>query len=115
VTKTVRAAFEHETVTLKVDEILPTKNIDDTIKRQTKYLQIVASIKELGIIEPPVVHRQGKSAFTVLDGNARLSALRQLGIDTVECLVATDDENCALRSGCCAPSTALFGACRLYP
>jgi ParB-like chromosome segregation protein Spo0J len=93
VTRTVRAGFEFESVTLNVDEILPTKNIDDTMKGQTKYLQIVASIKELGIVEPPVVYRQGKGKYTVLDGNARLSALKQLGIETVECLVATDDES----------------------
>ncbi|HTR56143.1 MAG TPA: plasmid partitioning protein RepB C-terminal domain-containing protein [Kofleriaceae bacterium] len=91
-TKAVKAGFELDTVRLNLDDILMTKQIDAAIKAQTKYMQIVASIKELGIIEPPIVYPQGRGKYMLLDGHARIHALRDLGITEVDCLIATDDE-----------------------
>ncbi len=92
--KPIRTGFELEGVTLKLDEILVTKQLEEGGKHSNKYIQIVASIRELGIIEPPIVFRpkDGGGRYLLLDGNARVHALRELGIDEVQCLVAVDDE-----------------------
>jgi ParB-like chromosome segregation protein Spo0J len=59
-----------------------------------KYAQIVASVREVGIIEPPVVSRdpQSRSKYILLDGHLRVEALKDLGETEVTCLVSTDDE-----------------------
>ena len=59
-----------------------------------KYGQIAASIREVGIIEPPVVVRLpgASDRYRLLDGHLRLDILRERGDADVVCLVATDDE-----------------------
>jgi len=87
-------AFEPDTKLLTLSEILPTKQLSAAIKKSKKYKQITASIREVGIIEPPIVAQQkGKSRkFLLLDGHLRIEVLRDLAIDEVTCLAATDDE-----------------------
>ena len=48
--------------------------------KSPKYSQIVASIREIGIIEPPVVSRdaQSRGRYILLDGHLRLEALKEL-------------------------------------
>jgi hypothetical protein len=58
----------------------------------SKYRRIAASIREVGIIEPLVVHPQKDGQFTLLDGHLRLDVLKESGERTVDCLVAFDDE-----------------------
>ena len=53
----------------------------------------MASIKEIGVIEPPVVTKDKKSGlYIILDGHLRIEALKQNGSTDVTCLVSTDDE-----------------------
>lgn len=87
-------AFEPDSKLLALSEILPTKQLSAAVKKSKKYQQITASIREVGIIEPPIVARQkGKSRkFLLLDGHLRIEVLRDLAIDEVTCLAATDDE-----------------------
>ena len=60
-----------------------------------KYGQIAASIREVGLIEPPVVARAAgqDGSFILLDGHVRLHVLKEMGETSVICLVATDDES----------------------
>jgi len=90
----VEIAFEPKCVTVSLDDILPTKKTNHQIKKSRKYLQIAASILEIGIIEPPVVAkiRNKKQKFLLLDGHLRIEALRESDTKEVTCLVATDDE-----------------------
>ncbi len=90
----VTMAFEPEGKLLTLSDILPTKQLAAAIKKSKKYQQITASIREIGIIEPPIVARQrGRSKkFLLLDGHLRIEVLKDLEIDEVTCLVATDDE-----------------------
>ncbi len=64
------------------------------IKRSVKYATIMASIKEVGIIEPPVVARDRavSGKYLLLDGHLRIEVLKDTGAEDVVCLVATDDE-----------------------
>jgi hypothetical protein len=92
--KRVSMAFEAETVFVELANILPVKQFPGRIQKTQKYRQIAASIQEIGIIEPPVVARErnGGGKFLMLDGHLRIEVLKELGVEGVACLVATDDE-----------------------
>lgn len=90
----IRIGFSLETIELDRHQIMPLKAVGDAVLSSHKFRQIVASIREVGIIEPPVVSpdRTQKKFYLLLDGHLRLHALKELGIDRVTCLVSTDDE-----------------------
>lgn len=90
----VSMAFEPDSVLISLSEILPLKKLPATTKKSRKYQQVAASIREVGIIEPPMVTRQKgkKEKFLLLDGHLRIEVLKELEIEEVTCLVATDDE-----------------------
>ena len=92
--KQVELACEGTVRTLAIYNILPLRKISKATKATVKYRQISASMREIGIIEPIVVHPQdGKSEqFMLLDGHMRIEILKENGAQTVECLVAIDDE-----------------------
>ncbi|MBN8460092.1 MAG: ParB N-terminal domain-containing protein [Verrucomicrobia bacterium] len=82
-------------IVLPLDKILPVRVVKDPGKSVTRYHAILASIREIGVIEPLMVFPQsGNEGFHLLmDGHLRLHALRELGVPEVECLIATDDES----------------------
>ncbi|NEY91800.1 plasmid partitioning protein RepB C-terminal domain-containing protein [Tabrizicola oligotrophica] len=87
--------FEASLRTIQIDAILPVKQLPTTVPKSQKYGQIAASIREVGLIEPPVVARAvgQDGSFILLDGHVRLHVLKEMGETTVTCLVATDDES----------------------
>ena len=87
-------AFEPEGIEVPISAILPVKQLPASIKTSRKYVQIAASIAEVGIIEPPVVARgaDGSGVFLLVDGYIRIEILKDLGASSVTCLVAIDDE-----------------------
>ena len=90
----VPTGFELESVTIAVADILPLKKIPAKIKTGRKFRQITASIREIGIVQPPVVARHPKlpGKFLLLEGHLRIEVLKDLGIEEVVCLVSSDDE-----------------------
>jgi Predicted transcriptional regulators len=94
ISKPIAEAFERESVQLSVDDIHPLRAVTDAIKRTSKYISIVASIQEVGVIEPPVVARERSAPekYILLDGHLRLEALKDIGVKQVVCLVSTEDE-----------------------
>lgn len=89
----IKLGFESHTIELQLHQIIPVKVITPAARASGKFQQIETSIREVGIIEPPVVAPDGKSnKYLLLDGHLRLEALRAMGADTVVCLVSTDDE-----------------------
>lgn len=87
--------FEANLRTIPIDAILPVKQMPVTVPKSQKYGQIAASIREVGLIEPPVIARAPgqDGSFILLDGHVRLHVLKEMGDTTVTCLVATDDES----------------------
>lgn len=87
--------FEVNLRTIPIDTILPVKQLPITVPKSQKYAQIAASMREVGLIEPPVVARAAgqDGAFILLDGHVRLHVLKEMGETIVTCLVATDDES----------------------
>lgn len=79
----IELGFDIDTPTLQIDQIVPLKIISEAAKTSRKFRQILASIKEIGIIEPPVVakDRNSRGRYILLDGHLCIEALKQLGDD----------------------------------
>jgi hypothetical protein len=90
----VKIAFEEDFVVLPINAILPVHTLRKTVKASQKYRQITASVREVGLVEPPVVARDKNqpNIFLLLDGHLRIEILKDLGKTEVECLISTDDE-----------------------
>lgn len=89
-----KVGFEMRRVRLPLTSILPLRQIKNPSANIRRYRSILTSIREVGLVEPLVVHPQpgGGGAYLLLDGHLRLHALQELKVAEVECLVATDDE-----------------------
>lgn len=91
---TMKYGFQNDMLTLKLDQLMPLKAVTPNMRASEKYKQILASIKQVGIIEPPVInHTATKSRYLLLDGHLRVEALKEIGETEVLCLVSTDDES----------------------
>lgn len=92
--RTVRLGFERRLTVVSVASLIPRRPLRPDIKNSKKYHQIVASIRAIGVVEPPAIipDKEQPGIYTLLDGALRIEALKDLGIGKVECLVATDDE-----------------------
>ena len=90
----VQIAFERESRFISVSRLKLLRPVTQTMRAGTKYGQIAASVREVGIIEPLVVvpDPSVKNAYYLLDGHVRLDILVSGGADRVNCLVATEDE-----------------------
>src|ERR1700680_2931127 len=91
---TVKMAFEEVGLRIAITDIQPLKLVSSVMKRSAKYAQIAASIREVGIVEPPVVARDHSEPgkYLLLDGHLRIDVLKDMGETEVTCLVSTDDE-----------------------
>jgi hypothetical protein len=92
-TNQIKQGFQDKLLELAVDELLHTKSISISVKHGRKYAQILSSIREVGLIEAPVVAplEKGKR-YALLDGHLRIMALKELGVERVSCLISTEDE-----------------------
>ena len=90
----VKLGFEEVGVRLPIAAIQPLRVVSNAVKKTPKYAQIAASIREVGIVEPPVVARDraDRSKYLLLDGHFRVEVLKDMGTTEVVCLVSTDDE-----------------------
>ncbi|MBL8657243.1 MAG: ParB N-terminal domain-containing protein [Altererythrobacter sp.] len=90
----IKLAFEPTSLRIPLGEIELLRAMPETTRKSPKYGQIAASIREVGIIEPPVVIRvPGKEErYRLLDGHIRIDVLKARGDKDVVCLVATADE-----------------------
>ncbi|MBL9065351.1 MAG: ParB N-terminal domain-containing protein [Sphingopyxis sp.] len=87
-------AFEDATMRIPVSDINFLYEVRPVIRTSVKYAQIAASIKEVGIIEPPVVilDPTSEGRYRLLDGHLRIDILIADGVKEVVCLIATEDE-----------------------
>lgn len=94
ITDHVKMAFEGKGANIALSAIHPLRLVTPTIRKSQKYEQIAASIREIGIIEPPVVAREKGSVgrYLLLDGHVRIDVLSSMGVEEVACLISTDDE-----------------------
>ena len=85
--------FELRKRSFDLQSILPVRQIADP-QKQGRYKAILSSIKEVGLIEPLTVYPSKDCAdkFLLLDGHLRYFALKELGIDSADCIISRDDE-----------------------
>lgn len=75
----------NEAITLPIDDIV----VEEQVRREFGDEEIEAlaeSIKQVGLINPPVVRRKGM-AYIIIDGERRLRACKLLGVDSVLCSI----------------------------
>ena len=91
---TVGIGFEETSQRIAIDLIQPLRLVGPGTKKTAKYAQIAASVREVGLVEPPVVARDRNEPekFLLLDGHLRVEILKDMGVTAVDCLVSTDDE-----------------------
>lgn len=90
----VRAAFDLGGITVPLSAIHPIRQVKPTDHAFGKYRAVLASIREVGLIEPLMVfpQRGTRGAYLLLDGHMRLKALHELGHTEAFCLIASDDD-----------------------
>jgi len=90
----VNISFDQNIMVLLLSDILPLKQVPDTIKNFAKYKRIEKSIAEIGIIEPLVVSRNAdeNGKYLLLDGHSRREILLNRGETAARCILAHDDE-----------------------
>lgn len=91
----LKLGFEMRKIRLSLSAILPVRQIKEPQKNIRRYRTILASIKEVGLVEPLVVYPQknGPGKYLLLDGHLRLFALKDLGESEADCIVSSDDES----------------------
>jgi len=91
----VEIGFDLDPIMVPIDKILPSHKTPVGVDTSRKYMQIRASIEEIGLIEPLSVGQATAETgqHILLDGHIRLIALRELNWLLVPCLVANDDES----------------------
>jgi hypothetical protein len=90
-----KISFEMRKITVPLETILPIRQVKDPHQTIARYKAILASIKEVGLIEPLMVYPQKGCAgkYLIMDGHLRHAALKELGEKSAECLVTSDDES----------------------
>jgi hypothetical protein len=88
----IKAAFDQQVVTLPIQNIVAQREILPWYRRRHTYLQISASLEQVGLIEPLVVFPKGPNEYLLLDGHVRLDILKRRGATEVRAIFSTDDE-----------------------
>jgi hypothetical protein len=89
-----KLGFEMKRIRLLLNDILPVRQFKAQGKHVPRYKTILVTLKEVGQIEPLVVHPQkdAPGKYLLLDGHLRWFALKELGKESAECIIANDDE-----------------------
>jgi len=90
----MKIGFEMRKIRLPLENILPMRLIKAAEKKIHRYKTILASIPDVGLVEPLVVYPQKDSPgkYMLKNGHLRYFALKDLGRAEADCIIATDDE-----------------------
>lgn len=90
----VTSAFEKEIRLIHLSDLIPLHMVSEASRKSQKYLKVLSSVREIGLVELPVVapDKEMDGRYLLLDGHIRVEVLKELGIATADCLIATDDE-----------------------
>jgi hypothetical protein len=91
----LKIGFELKTIQVALEKILPIRQLKDPEKSIVRYRTIVASIKEIGLVEPLMVFPQkGQPGhYLLMDGHLRYYALKDLGKSEADCIVSSENES----------------------
>src|ERR1019366_7493489 len=73
---TVKAAFRPDVVSLRIDSLVPTRDLDPRERYNAKYKQIATSLTVVGLIEPLVLLATDDEGYTY---NKRVNYLSPVG------------------------------------
>jgi ParB-like chromosome segregation protein Spo0J len=88
----IKQAFQQVIVPIPIEQIIPQREVTNDQTKGVFYKQILASLDEIGLIEPLVVYPRKPGEYLLLDGHMRLTALKATGKTDVLCILAYDDE-----------------------
>src|SRR3984957_1612057 len=90
-----KVGFEMRKVRLPLAVILPVRQVKDPQKNIRRYQTIRASIQEVGLVEPLMIHpqRDADGLYLLLDGHLRYFALKKPCETEVDCIIANNDES----------------------
>lgn len=89
----VRIAFDREILLIPLSDILPLRKLAPNVAASKRYQRIATSLREIGVIEPLMIARQGSGLpYLLVDGHLRYFAMLEAGDAEVRCIVADDDE-----------------------
>jgi hypothetical protein len=89
-----KACFDKRGIVLPLDKILPIRLLKDGERNLGAFRTIVASLRAVGLLEPLVVHPEKTSGrYSLVDGNLRYYALKEIGQKEALCIVTNDDES----------------------
>ncbi|MCQ8876286.1 chromosome partitioning protein ParB [Mesorhizobium sp. LMG17149] len=90
----IKFAFERATICLRLEDIQPLHLFTESARETPKYQQVRSSVREIGLVELPVVAKDKDTPgkYLLVDGHMRIEILREMGDTEVDCLVANDDE-----------------------
>ncbi len=84
--------------TLKISQLVPFKNHPFRVDTETdKFLELVDSIKENGIIQPILVRPADNGKYEILAGHCRTEAARQNNLDEVPVFILDVDDYMATK------------------
>ena len=78
-------------VDVPLKDLVPLHERKMNFRKNRGYQKILASVREIGLIEPLCVYREN-GAYIILDGYMRYRACSELGVGTIPCLVFPDKE-----------------------
>jgi ParB family chromosome partitioning protein len=82
---------------LPLDSITPNPRQPREVFDEDALVELVASIKEVGLLQPVVVRRSGPSSYELIMGERRWRACREAGLERIPAIVrATEDEKLLL-------------------
>ena len=108
---------ETKTKVLKVADLRPNEGQIKGVPANPRYISeseftaLCNSMREdnlTGVLQMKVYNRQGE--WVVLDGNMRLRALQELGIDKVQCLIVPEDADTKTIKKIVITSNSTFGS-----
>lgn len=86
----IQKCFNDEFLEFPVSRLVYTKRLPANIKSSDKYKAILASIREVGLVEPIMIYPdEGGRTLKVLDGHLRIEALQELSIEKAFCIIST--------------------------
>ena len=82
---------------VSVDAISPNPRQPRTIFDESALNELIASIKEIGILQPPVVRQTSPGKYELIMGERRLRAAKAAGLKTIPVIIRQTPDNELLR------------------
>lgn len=84
----IKQCFNNHFHLYPITILLPSRSIPVNVRSSNKHKQILASIAEIGLIEPIMIFITEHGEHKILDGHLRIEALKDLEITHAHCLIS---------------------------